>query len=117
MKHLPLVQWDRTAKWADMATVKSFVYSQIQKENLPRVEKKTQRHLLILIQLDIYRQGWKQAKAFNTFTIFTGLMLVLHLVCPLRNGGSSSTKSISKSSSEWEQTYKINNHIARFIYG
>lgn len=116
MERLPLIRWDRTANWADVATVKSFVYSQMQKENLPRVKKK-QRHLLILIQLDIYRQGWIQAKAFNTFTIFTGLMLVLHLVCPLRNGGSSSTKSISKSSSEWEQTYTMNNHIARFIYG
>lgn len=35
----------------------------------------------------------------NTFTILTGLMLMLHLVCPLRNGGSSSTRSISISSS------------------
>lgn len=36
---------------------------------------------------------------FSTFTILTGLMLVLHFVCPLRKGGSSSTSSISSSSS------------------
>lgn len=33
-------------------------------------------------------------------TILTGLMSMLCLVCPLRNGGSSSTSSISRSSSE-----------------
>lgn len=43
----------------------------------------------------------------STLTILTGLMSMLCLVCPLRNGGSSSTSSISKSSSE-TAAYKMN---------